>query len=227
MIHPEGQISRAEVATIFFRMLTDSARNQYWSQDNPYNDVRPGDWYNNAISTLTNMGLLDGYPDGGFHPNASINRAEFAAIAVRFFIITDDVEYKGDAFSDISDSWANEYINMAYLLELITGYPDGTYHPDDPILRAEAMTLVNNTLRRSPVKSGLLPESRMINWPDNADKNKWYYVAVQEATNSHEYKRLSDGTEIWTEQLPVRDWAAFEREWSDASSAKGQGEVAG
>ena len=236
MVHPEGTITRAEVATIFFRMLTDEVRNEYWYQTNPYNDVELTDWYNNAISTLTNLGVVNGMPDGGFHPQDNITRAEFATMAVRFFIITEDYQYEGDAFSDIADHWANEYINIAYLLGIINGYPDGSYRPSNVISRAEAMMIVNNTLRRSPCRHGLLPEKEMILWPDNMNKSVWYYAPVQEATNSHAFGYMTDtenhvghhdfaSCEQWTEALPVRDWAAFERAWSDANSAANPGEV--
>ena len=235
-VKPLGTITRAEVATIFFRMLTDEIRNEYWCQTNPYNDVDLDDWFNNAVSTLTNLGVVNGYPDGGFHPQANITRAEFATMAVRFFIITEDYQYDSDAFTDIANHWANEYINIAYLLGIINGYPDGTYRPANVINRAEAVTIVNNTLRRSPCASGLLPEDKMIMWPDNMNKKMWYYAAVQEATNSHAYGYLADNVgheehhdfapcEQWTEPLPVRDWAAFEKAWSDANSAANPGEV--
>lgn len=226
MVHPEGSITRAEVATIFFRMLKDEARNTYWSQSNPYSDVDSDDWYNNAISTLTNLGVIEGYPDGTFQPNGSITRAEFAAIAVRFFDGTENLTWDKDAFSDIENHWANGYINKAYLLELVDGYEDGTFRPQNDITRAEAMTIVNNTLRRSPVNEGLLPVEDMITWPDNANTGIWYYAAVQEATNSHEYDYFEgSGSEKWTEELPVRDWAAFEKAWSDANSAANPGDV--
>lgn len=236
MVHPEGTITRAEVATIFFRMLTDEVRNEYWMQTNEYNDVKITDWFNNAISTLSNLGVINGYPDGGFHPQANITRAEFATIAVRFFVITEEYDYEIEVFSDTEDHWASEYINMAYLLGIINGYPDGTYRPSNIINRAEAMTIVNNTLRRSPCREGLLSEDVMIMWPDNMNTRMWYYAAVQEATNSHEFGHLIDNTgheghhdfahcEEWTELLPVRDWAAFEKAWSDANSASNPGEV--
>ncbi len=226
LVHPEGLITRAEVATIFFRMLKDEVRNEYWCKTNDYYDVQPEDWFNNAISTLTNMGIFNGKPDGGFHPRDNITRAEFATIAVRFFAnITDSLVITEDYFSDISNSWANEYINMAYLLELVKGYTDGTFKPSNEISRAEAMSIVNNTLRRSPCKEGMLPDEQMIMWPDNMNKNRWFYVVVQEATNSHEFQLFEDGTEDWTKPLPVRDWAAFERAWSDANSAPNPGEV--
>ena len=233
-VKPQGNITRAEVATIFFRMLTDEVRNEFWSQTNPYNDVKMTDWFNNAISTLTNLGVVNGYTDGGFHPNAKITRAEFATMAVRFFLITEEMygEITEDAFSDIANHWANKYINMAYLLEIVDGYPDGTYRPNKVITRAEAMTIVNNTLRRAPCVAGIEPVEEhedFLSWPDNMDKSQWYYAAVQEATNSHVYTNYADaenaGKELWTDILPVRDWAAFEKAWSDANSAYNPGEV--
>lgn len=225
LVHPEGTITRAEVATIFFRMLTDEVRNEYWSTTNPYPDVNIENWYNNAISTLTNLGVISGYPDGTFQPNGKITRAEFATIAVRFFVVTEEYTWDEDAFSDIAGHWANEYINLAYLLDIVNGYPDGTFLPQNAITRAEAMTIVNNTLRRTPCKEGLLPVDEMIMWPDNMNAETWYYEEVQEATNSHTYGYYANGDEIWTEELPVRDWAAFETAWSTANSAANPGEV--
>ena len=223
-VRPDGNVTRAEVATIFFRMLKDDAREKYWKTDNRYSDVKSTDWYNNAISTLSNMGIIDGYPDGTFRPNAGITRAEFAKIAVSFF--KDNVrETIGDRFSDIHGKWYTEYVNLANELAIVNGYPDGTFRPDNKIIRAESMTIVNNTLRRTPCKEGLLPVSVMITWPDNA-ASAWYYEAVQEATNSHEYSRASTtAKEQWTKPLPVRDWAAFERAWSTANSAANPGNV--
>ena len=233
-VRPEGTITRAEVATIFFRMLNDETRNAFWSKTNKYNDVAPTDWYNNAISTLTKLGVLTGYPDGGFHPQANITRAEFATMAVRFFDVTGAQTSGRDVFSDIAGHWANDYINMAYLLEIVNGYPDGTFRPQNAITRAEAMTIVNNTLRRTPCNEGIRPVAKdMITWPDNMDTTKWYYAAVQEATNSHEYTYFASQTsgisdlELWVRILPVRDWAAFEKAWSDANSAANPGEVVG
>lgn len=223
---PEANITRAEVATIFFRMLKDDSRSLYWSSENDYPDVDSDAWYNNAVSTLTNMGIITGRDGGVFAPDEPITRAEFATIAVRFFD-TGRLETLGDAFSDISGKWYTQYINYAAMLELVNGRPDGTYHPDDNITRAEAMTIVNNTLRRTPAVSSFAKvKNDMIVWEDNMDTAKWYYAAVQEATNSHDYQRASTGdTEVWTKILPVRDWAAFEKEWSDANSAKNPGNV--
>ena len=223
-VKPQGQITRAEVATIFFRMLTDESRNEYWSQTSSYSDVSVNNWFNNAVCTLSNAGIISGYPDGSFQPNGKITRAEFATIASRFF----DVTVSGaDAFPDISGHWARQYINEAAAIGIVTGYEDGTFRPQKPIPRAEAMTMVNRTLGRAPEKDHLLDD--MLKWPDNMDTTQWYYAQVQEATNSHEYQMAtaSDGTEyeIWTELLPVRDWVAFEKAWSDANSAANPGEV--
>ncbi len=222
-VKPEGNITRAEVATIFFRLLTDESRDEFWSQTNPYSDVSEDDWYNNAVSTLTNAGIIDGYEDGTFKPNGNITRAEFATIAVRFFEAT----YEGEnLFPDIDGHWAQDYINEAANAGIVDGYPDGTFQPQQLITRAEAMTMVNRTIDRHPDADHLLDD--MITWPDNPE-TAWYYEQVQEATNSHEYTMNTDDEqnpyEIWTELLPVRDWAQLEKEWSDAHSGQSGGDV--
>ena len=222
-VKPEGNITRAEVATIFFRLLTDESRDEFWSQTNPYSDVSEDDWYNNAVSTLTNAGIIDGYEDGTFKPNGNITRAEFATIAVRFFEAT----YEGEnLFPDIDGHWAQDYINEAANAGIVDGYPDGTFGPQKRITRAEAMTMVNRTIDRHPHEDHLLDD--MIVWPDNPE-TAWYYEQVQEATNSHEYTMNTDDEqnpyEIWTELLPVRDWAQLEKEWSDAHSGQSGGDV--
>lgn len=224
LVHPEAPITRAEVATIFFRMLTDESREQLWSQSNPYADVAPNMWCNAAISTMTVGGIVQGYPDGSFRPRANITRAEFAAMAVRFF----DVEYDGpDMFSDTTGHWASDLINKAASAGIILGFQDGSFRPDQDITRAEAIAIFNRVLGRAPDKDHLLDD--MITWPDNMDTNAWYYANMQEATNSHDYDRVkaADGTEyeVWTKLLPVRDWAAFETEWATAGSAKNPGEI--
>lgn len=228
LVHPEQNITRAEVATIFFRMLLDESRDYWWCQTNSFSDVAEDAWYNNAISTLTNAGLLNGYPDGRFGPNDNITRAEFAAIAVRFFTDeAEDVKITGDAFPDIAKSWANYEINLAYALDLVQGTGEGTFEPDRQITRAEAMTIVNRVLKRAPEKDHLLDD--MIEWPDNMNTRAWYYAAVQEATNSHEYyktkNKSGDEYEVWTELKEVRDWVALEKEWSNAHSSDNPGEV--
>ena len=222
-VKPEGNITRAEVATIFFRLLTDESRDEFWSQTNPYSDVSEDDWYNNAVSTLTNAGIIDGYEDGTFKPNGNITRAEFATIAVRFFEAT----YEGEnLFPDIDGHWAQDYINEAANAGIVDGYPDGTFGPQKLITRAEAMTMVNRTIDRHPHEDHLLDD--MIVWPDNPE-TAWYYEQVQEATNSHEYTMNTDDEqnpyEIWTKLLPNRDWSELEKEWSDANDGAGSGEV--
>ena len=222
-VQPEGDITRAEVATIFFRLLTDESRNEFWSQTNDYTDVPADAWYNNAVSTLSNAGIIDGYEDGTFKPDGNITRAEFATIAVRFFEATYDGE---DLFSDIAGHWAQDYINEAANAGIVDGYPDGTFRPQQYITRAEAMTMVNRTIDRHPDADHLLDD--MIVWPDNPE-TAWYYEQVQEATNSHEYTMNTDDEqnpyEIWTELLPNRDWSELEKEWSDANDGAGSGEV--
>ena len=225
-VQPGGSITRAEVATIFFRMLTDSSRTEFWSQTNSFSDVPSTAWFNNAVSTLTKAGIIAGYEDGAFQPNATITRAEFATIAVRFF----EASYDGkDFFTDIDGHWAQQYINDAANAGLVNGYEDGTFGPNKAITRAEAMTLVNRALDRHPDADHFLKD--MITWPDNSDTTAWYYEAVQEATNSHEYtmKTNTDKTkyENWTKMLKMRDWKAFEAAWSDANSASNPGEVMG
>ena len=222
-VRPEGTITRAETVTIFFRMLTDESRAAVWSTTNPFTDVKAADWFNNAISTMSNAGIVNGYPDGSFNPNGNITRAEFAAMAIRFF---QDAKVGPSRFSDTIGHWAEEAINKAQAQGLITGYPDGTFRPDEPITRAEAMTIMNRVLKRAPHKDHLLSERYMITFTDNMDTTKWYYADVQEATNSHTY-RMSGGYEDWEEILPIRDWAAFETMWSNANSAKNPGEVIG
>lgn len=217
-VRPGANITRAEVATIFFRLLTDETRESYWSQSSGFTDVASGAWYNNAVSTLTRAGILDGYEDGSFRPNASITRAEFTKIAVSFF------KHVGGAsanpFSDVPDSaWYAEFVKAAAELGLIDGYEDGTFRPNAPITRAEACTIVNRTLGRAPDKDNLLPEHEMLTWPDNS-RDAWYYAQIQEATNSHDYQWLG-AIEVWTAKLAERDWDALEKEWSNAYSAPG------
>ena len=223
-VRPEGKITRAEVATIYFRMLTDESRTKFWSQSNSYSDVKAGDWFNNAVSTLSKAGIIAGYEDGSFRPNGYITRAEFATIAARFF----DVTYNGkDLFPDISGHWAKDYINQAANKGFVNGYEDGTFKPDRNITRAEAVTLVNRTLDRHPDKNHFTKD--MLVWPDNMDQTKWYYADMQEATNSHTYqmKENSDKTkyENWTKTLPIRNWEALEKAWSNANSSQGNGNV--
>lgn len=209
LIRPEANITRAEVATIFFRLLTDETRESFWSDTNSYTDVAAGSWYNNAVSTLSAMGVLGGYEDGSFRPNASITRAEFAKIAVSFFELEGlDCE---NPFLDVAPgAWYAESVAAAAEIGLIEGYEGGLFRPDAPITRAEACTIVNRTLGRAPHAAGLLPESEMNLWPDNMDASAWYYAQIQEATNSHDFVWAGE-FEQWTQKLPERDWDALQR----------------
>ena len=217
-VRPEGYISRAEVATIFFRLMTDEYRETYWSTSNLFTDVAVGSWYNNAISTTGEVGWINGYPDDTYRPNNYITRAEFATIAARFL----SEEYDGEnMFTDIDGHWAAEYINRAARAGWITGYA-GEFRPNDYITRAEAVTLINRMLDRAPDADHMLED--MVRWPDNPE-TAWYYEAIQEATNSHDYDRETIiDFETWTELLPNRDWAALEEVWAQAGDAPG-GEV--
>ncbi len=218
-VRPNSNISRAEVATIFFRLLDDDTRAYYWSSTNDYSDVSSDAWYNNAVSTMSNAGILTGYNDGTFRPDANITRAEFAAIAARFL---SEVYTGSDYFTDTDGHWAEEYINRAADAGWINGYNDGSFRPDQAITRAEAMTLVNAVLERKPHEDHLLDD--MVTWPDNP-KTAWYYEEIQEATNSHDYTWSKAGDyELWQSLLENRDWNKLEKIWSDAYSAPG-GEV--
>ena len=207
-VRPQNNITRAEVATIFFRLLTDDVRDENLTKTNRYSDVAATSWYNTAVSTLSSMGIITGYPDGTFRPNAAITRAEFAAIAARF---DNDGDKTAAKFSDIASHWAKDEISIAYNNGWITGYPDGTFGPQRDITRAETMTLVNRVLNRQPeTEDDLLPN--MTVWTDNANPKAWYYLAVQEATNSHYYEfKTNSQYEKWTELRETRDWKAPEQ----------------
>lgn len=207
-VRPQNNITRAEVATIFFRLLTDDVRDENLTKTNRYSDVAATSWYNTAVSTLSSMGIITGYPDGTFRPNAAITRAEFAAIAARF---DNDGDKTAAKFSDIANHWAKDEISIAYNNGWITGYPDGTFGPQRDITRAETMTLVNRVLNRQPeTEDDLLPN--MTVWTDNANPNAWYYLAVQEATSSHYYKfKTNSQYEKWTELRETRDWTQLEK----------------
>ena len=207
-VRPQNNITRAEVATIFFRLLTDDVRDESLTKTNRYSDVAATSWYNTAVSTLRSMGIITGYPDGTFRPNAAITRAEFAAIAARF---DNDGDKTAAKFSDIATHWAKDEISIAYNNGWITGYPDGTFGPQRDITRAETMTLVNRVLNRQPeTEDDLLPN--MTVWTDNANPKAWYYLAVQEATNSHYYEfKTNSQYEKWTALRETRDWKALEQ----------------
>ena len=208
-VEPNGNITRAEVATIFFRLLTEEVRTANSTQSNSLSDVTRGQWFNHAVSTLSSMGIVKGHNDGTFAPNAPITRAEFAAIAARFDDKNTDTSSK---FTDIASHWAKNEIGIAANKGWINGYPDGTFRPNQYITRAEAMALVNRVLNRLPENSSDLLDS-MIKWPDNSDASAWYYLAVQEATNSHAYsdKSKDDKYEKWITIRDARDWTELEK----------------
>ena len=208
MVYPQKNITRAEVATIFFRLLEDETREANMTKSNSYNDMKDGAWYTCAVSTLSKMGIIKGYEDGSFKPDASISRAEFAAIAARF---DPDGDKTPATFSDVSSHWAKDEISIAANHGWIKGYEDGSFKPDQKITRAETMTLVNRVLKRLPETKDDLHKD-MKTWPDNQNESAWFYLAVQEATNSHYQKLKKDGThETWESMRETRDWAALEK----------------
>ena len=206
-VRPQNGITRAEVATIFFRLLTDETRNANSTKSNSYSDVAAGAWYNHAVSTLSAMGIVKGDSHGKFNPNAPITRAEFAAIAARF---DDKANTTAVDFSDIASHWAKNEISAAANNGWINGYTDGTFRPNNKITRAEAMTLVNRVLKRLPETAEDL-HNDMIKWSDNSDTSAWYYLAVQEATNSHYYDLKENKHEKWSKLRKTRDWTELEK----------------
>lgn len=204
-VHPEGNISRAETATIFFRLLKSDIRDGNLTADNDFSDVSDGQWHNKAVSTMAKLGIVKGRRADRFDPDASITRAEFAAICARFN--TKPVE-NSSSFSDISGHWAENEIERAAAFGWISGYPDGTFRPDARITRAEAMTMINRVLCRMPQSKSDLLDS-MVTWPDNKPSD-WHYLAVQEATNSHDFNRQGEVGESWTKLTSVPDWTRYQ-----------------
>ncbi len=211
--YPEGDvlpmhnITRAEVATIFFRLLEDDVRDRYITRENSFSDVERDMWFNRAVSTMAAMGIVNGYLDGTFNPNGSITRAEFAAVAARFDL---NGNTSPASFTDIYNHWGHKEISIAANNGWVLGYEDETFRPDQYITRAEAMAMVDRVLQRVPQYSYDLLDV-MVKWPDNADTKTWYYLYVQEATNSHFFNRKLNGYETWTELRPVREWILLER----------------
>ena len=204
-VRPNANISRAEVATIFFRLIKKEVRDGNLTTENIFADVTNGQWHNKAISTMAKLGIVKGRRADSFDPDASITRAEFAAICARFN--TKPVENNG-SFSDISGHWAENEIERAAAFGWISGYPDGTFHPDARITRAEAMTMINRVLCRMPQSESDLLDS-MVTWPDNKPSD-WHYLAVQEATNSHDFNRQGEVGESWTKLTSVPDWKQYQ-----------------
>ena len=207
-VQPNGNITRAEVATIFYRLLTDEARAKYTTTDNSFSDIKAGEWYTKAIATLENANIIGGYPDGTFKPNAPITRAEMATIIAKFA----NLDENGKSFNDIKGHWAQSYVELAAGNGWINGYEDGTFRPDKNITRAETFAMINRVLDRQ-VESvdDLLPTSQMNMWSDNLDPTQWYYKDVQEATNYHKCDRVNESKyETWTEKVPDIDWAKIQ-----------------
>jgi len=202
-VRPNGSISRAEVATVLFRLLKDDVRTQNLTKDNAYSDVSDTAWYAAAVSTLSKMGVISGYPDGTFRPNAPITRAEFAAMIARF----DETAKSADTpFTDISGHWAENAIGKAYGNGWVEGSSKTVFCPESNLTRAETATLLNRVLHRLPEKESDLLANQIV-WPDNPE-TFWGYLAIQEATNSHEYERKADGVhETQTAKRENRDWS--------------------
>ena len=215
-VRPNGKITRAEVATIFFRLLDDDTRAKYWSSKNDFSDVSADKWYNNAVSTLSHMGVIGGYADGTFRPDAPISRAEFAKIAVSFTQNNGSAVY--NYFTDVKTTdWFAPYVTAAKDAGLIEGYSDGSFKPESKITRAEACAIVNRTLGRKPSKAHMKISDR-IDWPD-VQTTDWFYEAIMEATNSHTCT-MGDRVETWTGKLPQRDWATLETGWANAYTGR-------
>ena len=206
-VRPNANISRAEVTSIFFRLLKpDEIRDKNLTTINSFNDINVGDWYNTAISTMAKLGIVNGRYENQFIPNAFITRAEFAVICARF----DESEFEVvDNFTDVQGHWAENEIHEAAAHGWIKGYEDGTFKPDQYITRAEAMTMINRVLNRIPETPADLLDT-MVKWPDNSDQSVWYYIPVQEATNSHDYDMKNHIYERWTAIKEVADWTKYE-----------------
>lgn len=202
-VRPDNNITRAETATIFYRLLKSDIRNSNKTETNKYTDVGGDKWYNLMVSTMTKLGIVVGRTDTEFVPDAPITRAEFAAICARF---DNTADIQPSNFTDIDGHWAKPEIECAATLGWISGYGDGTFKPDQFIRRNEAMTLINMVLNRVPETIDDLADG-MVTWPDNADMNAWYYIAVQEATNGHYADRKSDVLyEKWTKADQSVTW---------------------
>ena len=206
-VRPYGNITRAETVTMVFRLLKDSVRTSNLTETNTFNDVNESDWFNTAVSTLAGMGIVEGRTETEFMPNANITRAEFATIFARLAEF-DAVEEQ--SYGDVDRHWAEEHIYEASSYGWIAGYEDDTFKPDKAINRAEAMTLVNRVLKRVPESKDDLLDGMTI-WNDNRDTTAWYYLAIQEATNSHDHVMKNAAYEKWTALTENKDWTVFEK----------------
>ena len=214
-VRPTANITRAEVAAIFFRLMTEEFRIANWSTENTFSDVKAGDWFNNAVSTCVKAGIIKGYEDGTFRPGQSITRAEFAAIAARFLGPDADDEGVGD-FADTADKWYSADVRKAAKAGWINGMGGSRFEPNANITRAQVMSIVNRMLDRTPDADHMLPT--MKTWIDNPE-GTWYYVDVQEATNGHDYTRDETNIETWTAIQAEKNWAEIEAEWAANNGA--------
>jgi len=206
-IYPDANITRAEVAAVFLRLLNDDTRIEMWSRTNSFSDVNSHQWFNNEVSTMTNMGVLRGLPDGTFAPGRDITRAEVAAIVARFFEADDPGQ---STFTDISGHWAEDYINLVAYFGWVNGYADGTFRPNQSITRAQFTAIITRMLDRVPDSIDALMDGR-THWPDKTNQNAWYYLYMQEASHSTEFERLPNGNLVWTAILPHIDWSLLSR----------------
>ncbi|MEW8974425.1 MAG: S-layer homology domain-containing protein, partial [Tissierellaceae bacterium] len=190
-VRPEGLVTREEVAAVFYRLLTEESRDKIRTEAHDFTDVEYGRWSNKHIATLAKGKIIEGYQDGSFRPGNNITRAELATIASRFDKLS---PFESNTFSDIENHWANQYINSATQKGWVNGYPDKTFKPDQYITRAEFVTLVNNVLNRKVKKEHILSDAKQFS---DLLKDRWYYEPMQEAINSHHYKRMEDSYEGW------------------------------
>ena len=202
-VKPAGNITRAEAAAILFRLMDDASRKTYYSTKSGFRDVASGSWYNTYVATLNNAGVITDSSNGCFRPNEAITRAELAAMLAKFSETTGAANY----FNDVSAKyWAANAIAICAKLGWITGYPDGTFRPDKNVTRAELMAMINRATGRAPKSAdAFLPGMRT--WIDNTS-DKWYYLDVQEATNSHSY--TVKGSETWTALTSAPNWSLYE-----------------
>lgn len=192
-VRPQNNITREEVATIFYRLLKDDSRDKFFTTEENFHDIDSNRWSSKAIATLAKADILTGYPNKTFDPTKPISRAEFAVIVSKFDYVSLSTE---DLFSDIANHWAKEQINSASMKGWINGYPDGTFKPDQLMTRAEAMALINRALERKVDAQGLINDAK--HWTDNSSTS-WYYYEVLEATNDHDYQKTADkDSEKWT-----------------------------
>ncbi len=217
LVHPERSITRAEVATIFYRLLTDEARQAIWSDKNAFPDVFDNSWFYIAVSTLANGGLIEGYPDGTFRPNQPITRAELATIISRFDSGFGKINVDA-GFEDVEGHWSEIFVEFTATRKYVIGYPDGTFKPDQYITRAETVTMVNRCLHRAVDKSGLMYD--YITWPDNL-RTDWFYFEIIEAANYHDYtrsdrkiKNQNYNYENWSRVRKPIDWKKHEASWT-------------